>query len=202
MAATRVRPSPIRSTDLLCGFVESAVMPGSRVVTDDWSAYGGLRARGFDRHAIAERGDPEVAEEFLPIVHLVFSNLKNWRHLSWRKASPSLSQRVYVPLQPPVLPLQRLPLLARNRRSGTNLPPSYIPARGGTLHIVTVCPNRIGTVVSILLPYIRTVPIRRNTGIGGASVIDGDLSVSGWKPFPVSPGESRSMLKLAGIFQS
>ena len=67
-----------RSADSLCGFVESAVMPGSRVVTDDWSAYGSLRARGFDHHAIAERGDPEVAEEFLPIVHLVFSNLKNW----------------------------------------------------------------------------------------------------------------------------
>ncbi len=79
MAATRVRLSVVddRSADSLCGFVESAVMPGSRVVTDDWSAYGGLRARGFHHHAIAERGDPEVAEEFLPIVHLVFSNLKN-----------------------------------------------------------------------------------------------------------------------------
>ena len=82
MAATRGAcgwPSaPDRSADSLCGFVESAVMPGARVVTDDWSAYGGLRARGFDNHAIAERGAPEVAEEFLPIVHLVFSNLKNW----------------------------------------------------------------------------------------------------------------------------
>jgi hypothetical protein len=28
--------------------------------------------------AIAERGDPQVAEEFMPIVHLVFSNLKTW----------------------------------------------------------------------------------------------------------------------------
>ena len=27
---------------------------------------------------IAECGDPEVAEEFLPISHLVFSNLKTW----------------------------------------------------------------------------------------------------------------------------
>src|SRR5271165_817010 len=31
-----------------------------------------------DHHAIAECGDPEVAEEFLPISHLVFSNLKTW----------------------------------------------------------------------------------------------------------------------------
>ena len=43
-----------------------------------WSAYGGLRARGYDHHAIAECGDPEIAEEFLPISHLVFSNLKTW----------------------------------------------------------------------------------------------------------------------------
>jgi len=35
-----------------------------------------LRKRGFDHHAIAECGDPEVAEEFLPIIHLVFANLK------------------------------------------------------------------------------------------------------------------------------
>ena len=34
--------------------------------------------RGYDHHAIAECGDPEVAEEFLPIIHLVFSNLKTW----------------------------------------------------------------------------------------------------------------------------
>jgi hypothetical protein len=38
----------------------------------------GLGKRGFDHHAIAECGDPEVAEEFLPIIHLVFANLKTW----------------------------------------------------------------------------------------------------------------------------
>ncbi|MDP6262728.1 MAG: transposase, partial [Rhodospirillales bacterium] len=28
--------------------------------------------------AIAECGDPEVAEQFMPMIHLVFSNLKTW----------------------------------------------------------------------------------------------------------------------------
>ena len=37
-----------------------------------------LRKRGYDHHAIAECGDPEVVEDFLPIIHLVFSNLKTW----------------------------------------------------------------------------------------------------------------------------
>jgi ISXO2-like transposase domain/Transposase zinc-ribbon domain len=67
-----------RSAEALCGFVESAVMPGSLIVTDDWSSYANLRTRGYDHHAIAECGDPDVAEEFLPISHLVFSNLKTW----------------------------------------------------------------------------------------------------------------------------
>jgi ISXO2-like transposase domain len=34
--------------------------------------------RGYDHHAIAECCDPEVAEQFTPMIHLVFSNLKTW----------------------------------------------------------------------------------------------------------------------------
>ena len=53
-------------------------MPGTRIITDDWSGYAGLTTHGFDHMPIAERGDPQVAEEFMPIIHLVFSNLKTW----------------------------------------------------------------------------------------------------------------------------
>ena len=53
-------------------------MPGSLIVTDDWSGYGSLDKLGYDHHAIAECGDPEVAEEFMPMIHLIFSNLKTW----------------------------------------------------------------------------------------------------------------------------
>src|SRR5271169_458093 len=67
-----------RSAKSLCGFVGGAVAPGTLVVTDDWSGYAGLRKRGYDHHAIAECGDSEVTEEFLPIIHLVFANLKTW----------------------------------------------------------------------------------------------------------------------------
>jgi len=78
--AGRVRLAivPDRSAESLCGFVEGAVEPGTLLVTDDWSAYASLRMRGYDHHAIAECGEPEIADEFLPIVHLVFSNLKTW----------------------------------------------------------------------------------------------------------------------------
>ena len=40
--------------------------------------YASLRKRGYDHHAIAESGDPEVAEQFMPMIHLVFYNLKTW----------------------------------------------------------------------------------------------------------------------------
>jgi transposase-like protein len=74
----RLAVVPDRSANSLCGFVKNVDAPGSLIVTDNWSRYAGLGKRGFDHHAIAECGDPEVAEEFLPIIHLVFANLKTW----------------------------------------------------------------------------------------------------------------------------
>ena len=78
--AGRVRLAvvPDRSAESLCGFVEGAVEPGTLLITDDWSGYVSLRKRGYDHHAIADCGEPEIAEQFLPISHLVFSNLKTW----------------------------------------------------------------------------------------------------------------------------
>lgn len=67
-----------RGAESLCAFVEGAVTPGTLVVTDDWSGYSGLRKRGYNHYAITEGGDPEEAETFLPLVHLVFANLKTW----------------------------------------------------------------------------------------------------------------------------
>ena len=78
--AGRVRLAvvPDRSAKSLCGFVESSVNKGMSIITDDWSGYSELKKRGFQHLAVAERGDPQVAEEYLPIIHLVFSNLKTW----------------------------------------------------------------------------------------------------------------------------
>jgi transposase-like protein len=74
----RLAVAPDRSARSLCGFVEGAVRPGVSVATDDWSGYASLGARGYKHTAIAERGDPQVAEERLPMIHLVFASLKTW----------------------------------------------------------------------------------------------------------------------------
>ena len=78
--AGRVRLAivPDRGARSLCGFVEKAVVPGTIVVTDDWDSYANLSVRGYKHIAVAERGNPQVAEIYLPIIHLVFANLKTW----------------------------------------------------------------------------------------------------------------------------
>ncbi len=78
--AGRVRLAvvPDRSAESLCGFVEGAVTSGASVITDDWSGYTSLAKRGYKHLAVAERGNSQVAEEYLPIIHLVFANLKTW----------------------------------------------------------------------------------------------------------------------------
>ena len=74
----RLAVVPDRSAKSLCGFIEKAVEPGTSIVTDDWSGYAGLAKRNYLHTAVPERGDMQVAETFLPIIHLVFSNLKTW----------------------------------------------------------------------------------------------------------------------------
>ena len=78
--AGRVRLAlvPDRSALSLGGFIERNVAPGAAIITDDWSGYAKLGECGYSHTAVAERGDMQVAETFLPLIHLVFSNLKTW----------------------------------------------------------------------------------------------------------------------------
>jgi transposase-like protein len=74
----RLAVAPDRSAKSLVGFIGRAVTPGAAIITDDWSSYATLGRRGYLHTAVPERGDRQVAETFLPIIHLVFSNLKTW----------------------------------------------------------------------------------------------------------------------------
>jgi ISXO2 transposase-like protein/transposase-like zinc ribbon protein len=74
----RMEVLPDRSAKALCGFVEVAVELGAVVVTDAWGGYSTLPDRGYRHLPVAAHGDPSMAEDFLPISHLIFSNLKSW----------------------------------------------------------------------------------------------------------------------------
>jgi len=81
-----------RTASSLCGFVEATVAKGTLIVTDDWKGYSALKDMGYDHHAVAECGNPEIADEFLPISHAVFSNLKTWLKGTHHGVSPQHMQ--------------------------------------------------------------------------------------------------------------
>jgi hypothetical protein len=61
----------------LGGFIESAVAPCAPIIIDDWSGFAGFAQRNYLHTVVPARGNMQVAETFLPIIHLVFSNLKH-----------------------------------------------------------------------------------------------------------------------------
>ena len=78
--AGRIRLEAIsdRSASTLIPFVQGAVNPGAQVVTDGWDGYNTLTAKGYRHVPVAMAGSPGLAEDYLPIVHLMFGNLKTW----------------------------------------------------------------------------------------------------------------------------
>jgi hypothetical protein len=74
----RMEVVPDRSAKSLCGFVEASIEPGAVVVSDGWVGYSTLTDRGYRHLPVAASGDPTMTEDYLPISHLIFSNLKSW----------------------------------------------------------------------------------------------------------------------------
>jgi hypothetical protein len=74
----RLRVVQDRSAEELTGFIKENVVIGTTVRTDGWTGYPGLDEAGYDHAALTLGGDPDKAETHLPMIHLVFSNLKTW----------------------------------------------------------------------------------------------------------------------------
>src|SRR5208282_4271277 len=69
---------PDRSAEALAGFVKENVIHGAVVRTDGWASYPELSEAGYSHDVLTLGGDPDKAEAHLPMIHLVFSNLKTW----------------------------------------------------------------------------------------------------------------------------
>jgi transposase-like protein len=78
-ASGRIRLAIVEdlSGESLVGFVRSAVVPGSVVLTDGWQGYAPLRREGYD-HRPKTQGSGKNSATILPRVHRVFGNLKTW----------------------------------------------------------------------------------------------------------------------------
>lgn len=74
----RLEVRPDRSAKSLVGFAEGAVEPGTQIVSDARDGCHELTQKGYRHLPVTMSGNPAMAEAYLPIVHLVFSNLKSW----------------------------------------------------------------------------------------------------------------------------
>ncbi len=77
-----------RNAATLLDFVKENVTAGSTVRTDGWIGYLHLDQLGYKHDPIAVRGRPELADAHLPMIHLVFSNLKAWLNGTHHGVSP------------------------------------------------------------------------------------------------------------------
>jgi hypothetical protein len=93
------------------------------VVSDGWSGYAKLKDVNHDAKVVASA----AAHVLLPRVHRLFANLKRWAlgvyHGLRRKHLQFLPRRVRLPLQPALLPENRLPLPPEHRRQNQ---PGYL----------------------------------------------------------------------------
>lgn len=74
----RMRVVPNRSKLALTSFLLDGVAKGTTIFTDGWQGYDPLKNLGYEHESVTLGGDPELAEAALPLIHLVFSNLKAW----------------------------------------------------------------------------------------------------------------------------
>jgi hypothetical protein len=74
----RLRVVPDRSAEVLAGFIKENIAPGAAISTDGWGGYFGISEMGYRHEALTLNGDPDKAEAHLPMIHLVFSNIKTW----------------------------------------------------------------------------------------------------------------------------
>ena len=78
LGRVRLRRVADVSGDALHPFVQQAVEPGSRVLTDGWGGYTGLSGLGYDHRVINQSASPDPAHVLMPAVHRIAALLKRW----------------------------------------------------------------------------------------------------------------------------
>lgn len=73
--AARIAVIEAATADILGGFIRKNVKPTTWIISDGWRGYSGL---GEFRHIPTVQGSPKMAGEAMPIIHILFSNIKAW----------------------------------------------------------------------------------------------------------------------------
>ncbi len=84
----RLRQIVSRERAELEPFVRENVLVGSTVRTDGCNGYDYLRAFGYQHEPLVVSGDAELLDKHLPMVHVIFSNLKTWLRGTHHGVSP------------------------------------------------------------------------------------------------------------------
>jgi hypothetical protein len=74
----RLRVITARDAKNLIPFIHESVAKDTMIRTDGWSIYEELPLLGYRHDPLILAGDPDKAQAHLPMIHLVFSNLKTW----------------------------------------------------------------------------------------------------------------------------
>jgi hypothetical protein len=74
----RLRVVPDRGKSALEAFALENIAPNASVTSDGWQGYGNLNALGYYHTPVITEQDPQHPEAWLPMIQLVFSNLKAW----------------------------------------------------------------------------------------------------------------------------
>ena len=74
----RLQVIPDKSALTITSFVKENVILGATVLSDGSHSYNELSEMGYKHIPLVIGGDPAIVDALLPMIHLVFSNLKSW----------------------------------------------------------------------------------------------------------------------------
>jgi transposase-like protein len=74
----RLQVVPDKKAVTLTNFIKSNIVDGTKIKTDGGEGYNGLSSLGYKHEALVVNKNPELIDAHLPLIHLIFSNLKSW----------------------------------------------------------------------------------------------------------------------------
>lgn len=74
----RITVIPDASSETLLPWIESNIAKGTKIYTDGWKGYNGLGTRGYYHIRTLQSHNGHKTGKWLPLVHLLVSNLKRW----------------------------------------------------------------------------------------------------------------------------